>query len=583
LFPFGIDAMLPGDSTARDRGNYGTGEIFSGAPESDTKMQAPKRRKIEYDYREGLAAVLRWLEDRPYCGTSHLALTCVALKGNLRIERNGRLISMRTQRADVSLNNLKFFESLGACRYELCEDAAGNDDVVFLNKVLKTDHITFDLVDKIIDTACRLDSVELLLWAQLHTSELHQRNLISKALKHSATKILDVVANRGSLSQHVTDKLKSFKWLEEHFPECTEPYVADEMFLDMEVDLLDHLKQIGWEIPYRAIYKWSEDPEVIDWLRLHTDVPLEWEFDEFIEIPSTWDFERFCQYHAVDYASYRKMGTQDERDFWVKRDLTILPVAKFYRLHFAKEGFDLGDLRPKEPLTPALYPGLDLVYSVGRAKKVCEQPWFNRGDLRYLLSHALLFATKEVCEYYHSLDLNLPIRWPDIWNSLPTAEETIAKAEWLYSLQPLDDAVLSLFAMRNMNCYTLFGWVVEKISKENCGFLMLKLNAEYESDQWFGCFMRLYPKYPHLSKKTKIQGFELNSKEQIEFVVKWKLKVYDPSAIFWPDDFEFFSKHIDYFEYVHNVVDYLAQLWTEGNYQKLLKAKARGIFRYIMS
>jgi len=211
---------------------------------------------------------------------------------------------------------------------------------------------------------------------------------------------------------------------------------------------------------------------------------------------------------------------------------------------------------------------------VEQAKAICEHPFFNRNNLRYLLEIALDCGTKELCEYLHSLDLELKLKWPQDWNNTLTEEENIAKANWLNSVSPLDKTELFDFAVERIeDNHVIFGWAVERIPKKSYKALMLKLDEEHDCEGWFECLIRLYPKYPHLSPDVPIWGFEIDAKEHFEFMANWKLKPSDYVDLNWPDDFDFFCKHIEYFGCGKDIGVRLSNRWTEANFQKFLQAE----------
>jgi hypothetical protein len=553
-------------------------------------MQAPKRRKVEFDYLPGLAVVLCWLQDHPHCGTSHLILTCKDLCGEILTceHTEGKV---RTCRTDVRLSNLEFFESLGACRYELCKVAADNGDLMFLNRVITTFSITRDLRRGVLKAAYRLDSVKLFLWATTRPHPISPKECINEASKHSALEILSVLANSKNIGGHLPRTLKSFKWFETHFPEYVESLQRNEHRLHFlqfgEVGLLEYQRQLGWEIPYQKLYTSSNDSEVMQWALLHSEHPLSYQFGDITYVHRKLNFEHIFQYHNIDFASYRQLEDKDPTfSTWIKRDVKILDARTYYQLCLTVPIAQLGDIKPEGLLTTHdaynLHRG-SKTYTAEQARAICEHPLFNRGNIQYLFKSALAFGTKELCEYLHSLDPKVEFYWPEDWEIALTEEEYVAKANWLNSVVPLNKRELFDLAVQQMSDnHVIFGWAVERIPKRSYKALMLKLDEEQDSEEWFECLIRLYPKYPHLSPDVPIWGFEIHTKEHFEFMVNWKLKPSDNVDLNWPDDFDFFCKHIEYFGCTKDIGVHLSNRWTEANFQKFLQATPKGRFDKFM-
>jgi hypothetical protein len=180
-------------------------------------------------------------------------------------------------------------------------------------------------------------------------------------------------------------------------------------------------------------------------------------------------------------------------------------------------------------------------------------------------------------------DPEFKLEWPEVWTATLNEEQYVAKANWLNSVVPLNKAKLFNLAVEQIDDNpVIFGWAVERIPKRSYKALMLKLNENYDSEDWFECLIRLYPKYPHLSPDFSIWAFEIHTKEHFEFMAKWKLKPSDNVDLNWPDDFDFFCKHIEYFGCTRDIGVHLSNRWTEANFQKFLQATAKGNFDKFM-
>lgn len=129
--------------------------------------QAPKRRKsvhVDLDYVELLSVVLEWIKERPPFSTSNLALTCRRFYQQLEY-------CIRTDRRDVTLDNLDWFEWLGESRYELCKYAAKNRDTNFIDKVIPSNQVTQRTFDSLLDSVAKLDSVDMFNWLKSKFTE----------------------------------------------------------------------------------------------------------------------------------------------------------------------------------------------------------------------------------------------------------------------------------------------------------------------------------------------------------------------------------------------------------------------------
>lgn len=135
-------------------------------------VQASKRQKLQVDTSTqitliededldltiaGLGVVLNWLNDHPTMGTSNLHLSCKALHSH-------SAKPPRTCKDDVTLENLAWFESLGADRYKLCKNAIKKNDTNFLEAVIGKHAITNWFKRRLKKYIFKFDNLEMFKW-----------------------------------------------------------------------------------------------------------------------------------------------------------------------------------------------------------------------------------------------------------------------------------------------------------------------------------------------------------------------------------------------------------------------------------
>jgi hypothetical protein len=560
--------------------------LLNRAASAVRNMQAPKRRKVEVDFLSALQVLVTWLQEHSNYTTSHLMCVCRALQGDPEVRK------VRTIRTDVRLNNLEYFESLGASRHELWRAAAMNGDLHFLNNVIKTKVITTKTKLEAYYIAAVKDSVELTLWAMSKTAQIPDARIIDLAYSHSALKILDVLGPPENVSFPYT--LKLFLWLQEKWPAKFDTLPrAVPAYPNIEITLWDHLHKTGWGIPYENMWYEMCDWERARWLlmRWPDDIEYPFQFKRWMKLPKDWDFEWICDNQGVDFNLYRKVQTS-ELTWWIEKTVSTLPLRPYLKLASSVSLAELEKFRPEsgtlryvDNLTP-----LDNFWSLKQVQFFCDQAAFCPEELQHFWSLAIRQADVEICEYLLERHKGvLEVSWPDgvlwLW-----ADSQLDKLNWLNSLLPKSPA--AIFALAKQ-CFTEYipnrciKWVLERVDDRYIPHLARELNTRlreryhFEARRLFNYAILLYPRskqwpFPFILKSGVTTHSNLISSEKhIGFIVKWRIPIPHCTYIQWPDNFEVFERYISYFGVTPGLDEDFQKRWSEKNYQKYLLWKAR--------
>lgn len=535
-----------------------------------------KRCKIEFNFIPYFSLWLDWADRRQRITTSNLVSTCKELRIGRRV---------RTTERDVNLKNLDFFESLGheqtdnepdtrRNRYQFCFAAVKNGDLNYLNCIITRFAITKELFETACKAAVKLDYPSLYLWALKKTRHLlhPKRELIDLALERSAIHILSAIADYDDLKRYKPKTLATFLWLQENRPGVIEQ-LDKTAKLSYNVDLLEHLRLLGWGIPYQWIYQNTTSIAKTRWCQIHSPYKLRFHLSGLIGPMDSARFQLICEYHDLNFYSYRQIKDIALRSsFWMERKSFILSAEDYYDACQVLPLEELDKLRPNAPLSQYLAISDFDYFTIEQAVFLRERQFFP-GDRRDLLLYAIQKCSYSVCQTLYSADLLGSLSWPAQWSG--RGFDAVATWNWLNGLIPIGDNA-SEFALNTIrqSCISSFSWILERLDPIHYDACINELNAEFAhiEDEEYAEFFRIF--YPKLSDDLHIllrTPSRLFTEEQIVFVVENNIEMPPKFQPCWPDNYDFFIKHIEYFPWRSNLRSILARYFNESNFQRYLE------------
>ena len=546
----------------------------------------PKRRKIEYDCEPGLQIVLNWMEDQLTFTTINLLLCCKALRGEREV---------RTNRYDVCLSNLEFFEWIGEDRYTLCAYAAGNGDLKFLNTIIKSTDISMSLYYQIRNVCLSRDQVLGIEWVSTKFHSDDTDTLMCSATVRDALNIIKRFATDENMKHTTPSTLRVFEWVSANLPNVVklwEERITKYMppLYAVEISLLDHLLKLEWNIDFKNMYRRAHySPKILKWIYKNTNVELQFDFQPLVRCHyGSGVFRSICDYHGVDFTSYRLVYTEPSSStgLWLKTEIKTLHSDEFVKLCCDTKLIpELTTIQPDGSLWDvrkytfmALFQEDSCLESV---KYICSRCEF-KGSIDALFTSAIKYGSLEVCKYLHEYRdkdwWDIRSVWTLVRDPLIPCENTEAKCheklDWLNSISPLPLGAVPLLLALQCICKVYrfsFSWILPLLAKEDyktCSdylFSTLMPNTHTVS-----LLLVLYEKYSVIPEGFVFESTSLHTEREIQFVVDNKLAVPEGFQPTWPNNFQFFKTNLPYFGWDTKIVKDLMHNWSESNFQLYL-------------
>lgn len=442
----------------------------------------PKRQKTEnisIDIMGVLSVVLHWLAANPPWATSNLALTCHVLYEQCRG-------NIRTNRCDVSLENLEWFELLGESRYWLCVYAADCGKTDFIDAIITSDQVTTNTFEEFLFAIAKRDDTQMLSWAKKKFPYNDWSNADRHFTNQGAVKILE--NNRVPIRRkYVYDcDFEAFMRLRNHSL-LTKDILSDNVLNTMAQQWplrgVQYLHENWVNFDVKAIYKERlirKDPHTIDWIwetfsstvdlkKITTDIvmsPTEsTRYDISLSVFKV--LHKRCNFNLsqiqalpIDIFRVQLRKRYQKILIWILETTNYLPEANYFCLLCSKNiRFERLEQLRKFNFTKDQTAYLESIGQPQLIKKLldCNFPQTSR-----LVEIAISKENISLCELYSQYPkLRQKFHWP----TKVGAWSEVKFFDWLENVIPIDESnarALAETSIASNNAF-IFKWLLDRI------------------------------------------------------------------------------------------------------------------------
>lgn len=446
-------------------------------------FQSSKRRKIEdtaIDVMEVLSVVLNWLVANPSWTTSNLALTCRTLHQQCQD-------NVRTNRYDVSLTNLKWFEFLGESRYWLCVYAADRGNTDFIDTIITSDQVTSDTFEEFLYAIAKRDDTRMFLWAKHKFPHNDWDEVSTHFVGCGAVKILERnwfpvqwdcdygygfeefmrLRNHNfltiaTLSENVLNNLAK-RWSLQGLQYLYENWVG----FNVEIIYEYQLKR---KDPYAIDWIWETFSSTVDLKKITTDIVMNpagstrynISLSVFKVLHKRCKFDLLqIQALSIDIHQAKLYGYFQKVLIWILETTNHLPEANYFCLLCSENiQFEKLERFRKFNFTKDQAAYLESITKPRLIKKLldCNFPQTSR-----LVEIAVSQQNIKLCEFYLQYPkLRTKFRWPAKLGNL----SDVKFLNWLENIIPIDESKARTLAEQTIkNGYVfVFKWLLDRIS-----------------------------------------------------------------------------------------------------------------------
>lgn len=546
----------------------------------DNEHQSKRRKVNPVDVMAALSVLLDWLDQFPNQSTCHIILVSPELRfsSNAYSPKDRRKPRMCKQ--DVNLSNLDWFTSFpGKCIHSFTVAAAQNGDLEFLKACVTTDYISKEMINTVLEAAMKHDSLALLCWLRRYSPDQSSEEL-ELAIAYGATKILSFLwtpTTSSNITMHMVLSnvhLEVFEWLKEHQPKTfldwkTKPKFMSFAVRNKNLALLRYLHKEKFEASSKlySIALMVGHAEIMDWI--YNNITDE-QTISIHPIHQKTVAKTFRQHYPEKWSNCLEGYWNGSQLYWyaLKQGFVITP-------------FGLGTLVFSNYWERIRFRPLSVQKSFNVFDLHAKGGYFTVEKLQYLLNcglelHETLFdyavgnCSLDVCKFlWAKHNATCKPKWPAKINNL--FQDNPTKWEWLETIIPFEsNHTKETFARTAClyECIPSFKWIISRIPQGNLPSVLERVSDNLD------CVIALHEYYPRF---PWLKSYFWSSRQQIEFLAscEGKHSTSDTFSLSWPDDFDFFVRNKDKFQWSpqkgKKCIEQFSQIWSEENFQHWLR------------